>query len=37
LPELSGRILDRIAEGEATGNAHIGIAPDGAFTIEIEA
>jgi type VI secretion system protein VasG len=37
LPELSGRILDRIADGEATGNAHIGIAPDGAFTIEIEA
>jgi type VI secretion system protein VasG len=37
LPELSGRILDRIAEGEATGNAHIGIAPDGTFTIEIAA
>jgi len=37
LPELSGRILDRITEGEAAGNAHIGITPDGAFTIEIEA
>jgi type VI secretion system protein VasG len=37
LPELSGRILDRIADGEAAGNAHIGIASDGAFTIEIEA
>jgi type VI secretion system protein VasG len=37
LPELSGRILDRIAEGGAAGNAHIGITPSGAFTIELEA
>jgi type VI secretion system protein VasG len=37
LPELSGRLLDRIAAGEMAGNAHIGIAPDGGFTIEIEA
>jgi type VI secretion system protein VasG len=37
LPELSGRILDRIAEGGVAENAHIGITPDGAFTIELEA
>ena len=37
LPELSGQILDRIAEGGAARNAHIGIAPDGRFTIELEA
>ena len=37
LPELSGRILDRIAEGVAAGNAHIGITASGAFTIELEA
>lgn len=36
LPELSGRILDRIVEGRAAGNAHIGITPSGAFTIELE-
>jgi type VI secretion system protein VasG len=37
LPELSGRILDRIADGDTAGNAHIGIAPDGTFTIELDA
>jgi hypothetical protein len=37
LPELSGHILDRIADGETAGNAHIGIAPGGTFTIELEA
>src|SRR5215472_4353437 len=36
LPKLSGRILDRIVEGGAAGNAHIGITPSGAFTIELE-
>ena len=36
LPELSGCILDRIAEGGATGNAHIEIAQNGAFKIELE-
>jgi type VI secretion system protein VasG len=36
LPELSGHILDRVAEGKPAGNAHIGIGPDGGFTIEIE-
>ena len=36
LPELSGRILDCIAEGRAAGHAHIGIAPNGAFKIELE-
>ena len=37
LPELSGCILDRIAEGAAAGNAHIGVGPNGAFKIELEA
>ncbi|HEY2539684.1 MAG TPA: type VI secretion system ATPase TssH [Stellaceae bacterium] len=37
LPELSGCILDRIAEGGAAGHAHIGIAQTGAFKIELEA
>ncbi len=37
LPELSGCILDRIAEGGTAGNAHIGVAPDGAFKIELGA
>src|SRR5262249_35864933 len=37
LPELSGRILDCIAEGGPVGHAHIGIAPNGAFEIELEA
>lgn len=36
LPELSGCILDRIAEGGAAGHAHIGIAQSGAFKIELE-
>lgn len=37
LPELSGCILDRIAEGRAVGHAHIGIAPNGTFQIELTA
>jgi type VI secretion system protein VasG len=37
LPELSGRILDCIAEGGPAGHAHIRIAPNGAFEIELEA
>jgi len=37
LPELSGCILDRIAEGAAAGSAHIGVGPNGAFKIELEA
>jgi type VI secretion system protein VasG len=37
LPELSGRILDRIAEGATAESAHIGVAPDGTFKIELGA
>jgi type VI secretion system protein VasG len=37
LPELSGHILDRVAEGRDAGHAHIRIAPNGTFEIELEA
>jgi type VI secretion system protein VasG len=37
LPELSGCLLDRIAEGGAVGHAHIAIAANGTFHIELAA
>ena len=32
LPELSGIVLSRMAEGLAVSNMHVGIGDDGGFT-----
>lgn len=37
LPELSGRVLERLAEGRSPARIGIGIGPDGAFTYALDA
>ena len=35
LPELSGEVLSRLAEGEAIAHVHVGLDPDGSFKYSI--
>jgi type VI secretion system protein VasG len=36
LPELSGRVLERLAEGRSPARIAIGIGPEGAFTYALD-